>query len=145
MILTSPALVNGMVIDFNELKFIKQFIDDIIDHHTLIDIEDPLTPHYLKMLTCSLDDLYSHFRYWTLNRSKLRTLSTELQEFGESLVFVNSVPTSEYLATWISEIIQHKICNHSLCVERHVRLASLKWWESDSSYAEWINPLEILS
>ncbi len=75
--------------------------------------------------------------YKVVNRNFLKDLDCELQEFGESFVFINGVPSAENLAVWISQVIQDEMLKNSVCQERKIQLVSVKWWESDSSYAEW--------
>lgn len=133
LVLTSPNLTNGMIIDFNELKPIKQFIDDVIDHKTLVDIADPLLPHYLNMVNSTHGDLICHGLYY-----KVATPSfpQELEEFAQSLVIIPYVPTSENLSEWLALIVMKQL--EKWTEERDVRLVSLKWWESETSYAEWV-------
>jgi len=75
--------------------------------------------------------------YKIVNRNFIKDLDTELQEFGESFVFINGVPTAENLATWMSTVMIELMSGNKICQERNVQLVSLKWWESDTSYAEW--------
>lgn len=133
LVLTAPDLIRGMIIDFNELKFIKQFIDDVIDHKTLMDMGDPLLKHYLNMVNCTHGDLICHGLYY-----KVATplLPQELEEFAQSLVIIPYVPTSEFLSEWLAVIVEKQLRNWT--EERGVRLVSLKWWESETSYAEWV-------
>lgn len=141
LVLTGDVL-NGMIIDFNELRFIKQFIDTIIDHHFICDLYDPLVPSYFKLLKSNVMCFEDRGLYKVVNTGFLSGLDTELQEFGLSLVFMNGVPTAENLATWISTVIQELMLGNKVCQERNVKLVSLKWWESDTSYAEWThNPV----
>jgi len=130
-------LVNGMIIDFNELRFIKQFIDSVVDHHFICDIYDPLVSSYFKLLKSNVICCEDQGLYRVVNQEFLRDLEIELQEFGQSFVFINGVPTAENLAVWISNVIQDLMLKNKVCQERNVRLVSLKWWESESSYAEW--------
>jgi 6-pyruvoyltetrahydropterin/6-carboxytetrahydropterin synthase len=128
---------NGMIIDFNELRFIKEFIDTVIDHHFLCDLYDPLVSHYFKLLKSNVMCFEDQGLYKIVNRNFIKDLDTELQEFGESFVFINGVPTAENLATWVSTVITELMSKNTVCQERNVQLVSLKWWESDTSYAEW--------
>lgn len=134
LVLTAPSLTRGMIIDFNELKPIKQFIDEVVDHKTLIDINDPLLKYYLKLLNCTFEDLICHGTYYKVGT---RSLPQELEEFAQSLVIIPTVPTSEHLSNWLAIIVIRQLEQWS--VERGVQLVSLKWWESETSYAEWVN------
>jgi len=131
-------LVNGMIIDFNELQFIKTFIDSVIDHHMLCDIYDPLVPHYFKLLNSNVLCFEDRGLYRVVNQNFMKDLAVELQEFGSSLVFIDGVPSAENLALWLGTMITELLLQNKVCEERNVRLVSLKWWESETSYAEYI-------
>lgn len=136
-IVLTGQVVNGMIIDFNELRFIKDFIDRVVDHHFLCDVYDPLVESYFKLLKSNVLCFEDKGLYKIVNRNFMKDLETELQEFGESFVFIHGVPTAENLASWISSVIQNMLSGNKICQERNVQLISLKWWESDTSYAEW--------
>ncbi len=135
--LTADSVVNGMIIDFNELRFIKKFIDTVVDHHFICDLYDPLVASYFKLLKSNVMCFEDRGFYKVVNRNFLKDMDCELQEFGESLVFINGVPSAENLAVWISQVIQDEMLKNPVCQERSIQLVSVKWWESDSSYAEW--------
>lgn len=133
LVLTAPDLTRGMILDFNELKPIKQFIDDYIDHKTLIDMADPLLPHYLNMLNSTMGDVVCRGLFYQVATP---ALPQELQEFAQSLVIIPTVPTSEHLSNWFALLVMKQL--EPWTEERGVRLVSLKWWESETSYAEWV-------
>lgn len=136
LVLTGNVL-NGMIIDFNELRFIKEFIDTVIDHHFLCDEYDPLIVPYFNLLKSNVLCFEDRGLYKVVNTGFLNGLDVELQEFGLSLVLMNGVPTAENLAVWVSTVITELMLRNKVCKERNVQLVSLKWWESESSYAEW--------
>lgn len=138
LFLSRPTTIRGMVIDFNELKCIKEFIDTVLDHKFLIDVNDPLLNDFVSLLDCSLDDFVSYgglniYSYLTLNRKVLdRITSVSLKELGASLVVLNREPTSENLASFMKHQVEQMLLQHTgLLVEK------VRWWESDSSFAEF--------
>lgn len=131
--LTGPQLNNGMILDFNELKVVKEFIDNFLDHKTLIDRDDPLVPHYLNMLHESENSIIS---VGCLKLVDFHGTQLELKEFAESLVILPFVPTSENLANWLADVVKDYLMPWTS--QYGVVLKSLKWWESETSYAEWV-------
>ncbi len=129
-----------MVIDFNELKPIKAFIDKTIDHKFLMDIEDPLLRIWLNHNDLSLEDLvYDEQDFWRVEHTE----SGVVKEWLDSLIVIDFVPTSELLSQWmvdrilsldVLEINDKELKNHGL------RLANLEvtWWESESSCASYL-------
>lgn len=138
IVLTASTVIKGMIIDFNELRFIKTFIDSVIDHHMLCDIYDPLVPHYFKLLKSNVLCFEDRGLYRVVNQNFMKDLAVELQEFGSSLVFIDGVPSAENLALWLGTMITELLLQNKVCEERNVRLVSLKWWESETSYAEYV-------
>jgi len=111
-------LENGMVIDFKNLSFVKDIIDTYLDHKTIVDQNDPVLSLMLSedILT---DDLMTNSVFYdgtNLNISVIDKLSspsaddfspksTVLNEYLDSFVFVDYVPTSENLAQWMYGVI----------------------------------------
>ncbi len=118
--LKSEYLKNNMVLDFNNLSFVKQFIDDFLDHKFLIDINDPLLDYWLPFhrdavyseLFVSYKDGFSVINFesdiFRLSATQSLQLDSTL-EFLKSLVFLPFVPTSENLSKWLFEIIRVKL------------------------------------
>ena len=46
--LGADKLVDDMVLDYNEMGFVKRMIDDVFDHRTLLSSEDPLYEKVVK-------------------------------------------------------------------------------------------------
>ena len=136
--LRSTLLVNSMVIDFNELKPIKAFIDQTIDHKFLMDIEDPLLRIWLNSCRLSLEDLvYDKQDFWQVEHSH----SGVVKEWLDSLIVIDFVPTSELLSKWMSErIMDMELLNWEMSKDRQIPSVELEvaWWESESSRASYI-------
>lgn len=130
--LSHDSLLNGMVIDFNHLDFIKTFIDNHIDHKFLIHISDPLLLPFLNMGEFEyhyLDfDVLKNIPWSTpvmMTREKnlvepggdyLTGFEIDSNLFGlkdddvraeliQSLFILNFIPTAENLARWMKDLI----------------------------------------
>ena len=132
--LTSELMTCGMVVDFNEIKSVKRYIDDNIDHHFLMDVEDPLLGSWLHHYGMSLDDLYSTECGFKVSMDKLYIKHE--REFFQSLVIFPFVPTSENLALFMFAQVNRMLKDLNAGLNLNVRLESLRWWESDTSFAE---------
>lgn len=126
--LSGDSLTQGMLLDFNELKPIKEFINTVIDHRFLLDINDPILDLWLKNQGMSWDDLgYMVDDYWVVDSSTIH--STLELEWFDSLVIIDFVPTSEHLAQWLFKTTQHHV------KLAHGLLCDVTWHESTKSKA----------
>jgi 6-pyruvoyltetrahydropterin/6-carboxytetrahydropterin synthase len=107
--LESRELKNGMVTDFHHLNWFKKFLDDVVDHKFIIDINDPLyetiVPHFKdKSLLVDRGNGYK-----SVDFSKISDKEEHIKELYEGYIFVEFVPTSENLSAWLLDIIQEKM------------------------------------
>lgn len=125
----------GMFLDFNELQFFKKFIDDVVDHKMIMDIQDPLFPsltadipeqNNVKFLITKDQD------YMVINPVLYEKLPLELQELAQSFVLVNFVPTSENLAKWLHTIVQDKL------KQFNVKVSRVQFFETPKSQSNYI-------
>ena len=128
--LTALEMVRGMVVDFNELKPFKRWIDETLDHRFLMDIEDPLLDHWLGMLNLNLDDFKCFGDYWKVD-TVVTWWDDALREMAQSLVLIDGVPTSERLVVLVKDVAEGFVKPFDCDIE------SVRWWESDTSFAEW--------
>jgi len=101
----------GMVTDFKHLGFMKDFIDDVLDHKFIMDINDPLFSH----------EVPKPFNEWVVphpndiaRTHNIKCISPELLDGGplkqeiaekfEGMVFVPFVPTSENLTKFLLDV-----------------------------------------
>ncbi len=141
----------GMVMDFKMMGFVKDFVDDVLDHKSIFDINDPLLEEELSYL---LDDdgklnliEFCHKMpegYWIPNLTKLRkTLDSFINKFNfskdkaeaimekyEGINLVDFTPTSENLANWLLTIIEEKLKDLE-----HVKVNAVEIWETPKSHA----------
>ncbi|QKF80956.1 6-carboxytetrahydropterin synthase [Halarcobacter ebronensis] len=106
--LESNKLNNGMVTDFKHLNWFKHFLDDVLDHKFIIDINDPLfqtlLPHYNK------EELLKFPQgYMLVDLTKIKDEPQHIKEMYEGYVLVDFVPTSENLSAWFLKIAAEKM------------------------------------
>ncbi|MFW3412900.1 6-carboxytetrahydropterin synthase [Aliarcobacter butzleri] len=103
--LESNELNNSMVTDFKHLNWFKAFLDDVLDHKFILDINDPLfstlVPNIKKEDLIKFDE-----GYFSIN---LTNFKNEELELYESYAVVDFVPTSENLSAWFLKIVQEKM------------------------------------
>lgn len=115
--LSSHSLSDSMVTDFKHLNWLKQFIDDVIDHKFIIHMDDPM---FERITGKTTDDV------------GIVTWGGDLVEFGsfeldpndpigneitESFVVVDFVPTSEELSRWFYDIVEAKMAPLNVTVD----------------------------
>ncbi|MGB6328631.1 MAG: 6-carboxytetrahydropterin synthase [Halarcobacter sp.] len=125
----SNKLKDGMVTDFNHLNWFKAFLDDVLDHKFIIDINDPLfetlLPHYKK------DELLSFEEGYKLpDLTKIKDEPKHILEMYESFVIVDFTPTSENLSTWFLQLAQKKM------EKLGVKVSSIEFAESPKSVSQ---------
>jgi len=133
IILESDKLERGMVTDFKHLGWFKNFLDDVLDHKFIMDINDPLVPYevaeYATMGKLDLDGCVFHPEgYWTPDLKRLGKLPQAVYEKYEGMVFVDFVPTSENLSAWLLGIAQKKMA------EIDVDVVAVDFWETPKSH-----------
>lgn len=106
--LEAEELKDGMVTDFKHLNWFKAFLDDVLDHKFILDINDPL---YSKLLSDVKKDELIKFDegYYLVDLTKFKDEETYLTELYEGYVLVDFVPTSENLSAWFLKIVQDKM------------------------------------
>lgn len=131
--LSALKLEAGMVTDFRHLEFVKKFLDTYIDHHFVIDSNDPLFESLVgvwpmqdvKMPNCEI------VAGQKINLDKILNANSAVMEHLESFFVVPFVPTSENLSEWLFGIISEKISKLGVVVTK------IEWWESPKSCSEF--------
>jgi len=94
----------GMVTDFKHLNWFKKFIDDVIDHKTIMDISDPALPILFPLISkYPLQTFKEGYSVCTGFDSNL------IQEIYGGIVIVNFTPTSEKLSQWLHQVVEEKM------------------------------------
>lgn len=121
--LESKELNNSMVTDFKHLNWFKAFLDDVLDHKFILDINDPLfttlIPNIDKKDLIRFDE-----DYFLIN---LTNFQNEELELYESYVIVDFVPTSENLSAWLLKIVQNKM------KELNIKVSKIEFLETPKS------------
>ncbi len=135
---------SGMVTDFKHLGWCKNFIDDILDHKMILDLQDPILPAELPEIhskdgviqtqflikddrgftIINLDNLHKA-EGWNLDNP----LSKAIYEKYEGIVLVDFVPTSENLAGWLLNVASEKMKGIP-----NIRVSAIEYWETPKSH-----------
>ena len=118
--LQSNKLTNGMVTDFKHLNWFKKFLDDVLDHKFIIDINDPLYSTLLPLYKSDDDLITMPQNYKIANLTKLQDEPLHIQEVYEGFIIVDFVPTSENISAWLLKIVQQKMSKINIdvsCIE----------------------------
>ena len=124
----------GMITDFKNLGWFKNFLDDTLDHKFIMDIKDPLVPHEAPEYV----DVDGSLKYHMLNKMPegyyVPNLSyidqgTAVFEKYEGMIFVDFVPTSENLSAWLLKVVIEK-----MKALPNVRVKAIEYWETPKSH-----------
>lgn len=134
----------SMVIDFKEMGFLKDFIDDYIDHKFIIDSRDPMFGHLVDAVHADLTGKTTikfnevlvpgtnHIAGRIIDLSSVTHLqSTGDYEVLEGYFIVDFVPTSERLSKWIYDIAQAKL------IGLGAKVAQIDWYETPRSRSSY--------
>ena len=138
--LGADKLVDDMVIDYNEMGFVKRMIDDVLDHRTLLSTEDPLYKKVVKNIFKQYTNIISEI---ALNDSEweaqtINTFSIEdqdIKEFLSAFVMVPFTTSSENIANWIAEVVKEHVDLYNTRNNTNVKLVSVSYKETPKSEA----------
>jgi len=119
---------SSMVIDFNNLNWLKKYIEDTIDHKTILDINDPLVNTLFSIN--NINQLKQSLKKNPVARLSISANTIE-KEFAESFVFMYGVPTSEELSRMFADIINIKL--EELKNKTDFQLTKVTFWETPKS------------
>ena len=152
LFLGANELQKGMVTDFKHTNIFKKWLDDIMDHKFIIDINDPLFENlagdillttdnnlpWYENLMVDYNSKYDYARpdldHITNILSKLNISDAQKQalfEKYEGLIIVNFVPTSENLCKWWFEVA-NKMLN-----ELGIDVVAVEYWETPKSHCRY--------
>lgn len=132
--LGSDTLNLGMVTDFNHLNCIKKIVDDVLDHHFIMDQNDPLFYNLFPELRGNSKFLtdYKYYKMVNLQDFKRNTnYNNEIYEKLEGLVVVNFIPTSENLCKFF-----WNLCTDAL-EGLGVKVTYIDFWETPKSHCRY--------
>ena len=142
----SNVQTTGMVTDFKHLGFVKEFIDNVLDHKFLIDLNDPLIGAEFPLLkneegkisyTKYVENINAFLPDLNIVQDKIKNEYGDLKnkyslavfEKYEGIVFTDFIPTAENIAKWLYDIINAKIS-----LMQGVRLQAIELWETEKSH-----------
>ncbi len=153
LFLGANGLQKGMVTDFKHTNIFKKWLDDIMDHKFIIDMNDPLFPHECGellnegeiILICDALSYNEDYNYWTPNMEYLESLGSAMiqdmeyspemvqaiNEKYEGLVIVDFVPTSENLCKWWYEVANKMLNGLGIDV------VAVEYWETPKSHCRY--------
>ena len=152
LFLGANELQKGMVTDFKHTNIFKKWLDDIMDHKFIIDMNDPLFENLAGDILLTTDnnlpwyenlmvDYNSEYDYArpdldhiTDILSKLNISDAQKQaimEKYEGLIIVDFVPTSENLCKWWYEVA-NKMLN-----ELGIDVVAVEYWETPKSHCRY--------
>ena len=117
---------SSMVTDFKNLNFMKQFVDDVLDHKFMIDINDP----NFELITGVNPEAINPNNFTNLGKS-YPSLDDDVQLHRDSFVVVNFVPTSELICKYLKEYAQEKLIGVATVV-------ALELWETKKSHCRYV-------
>ena len=120
---------SSMVTDFNNLNFIKKFLDSYFDHKFIIDKHDPL---YMAMVGVAVEDLIPAKLPGKLflGTVPIEGGTSAHNEYLSSFTVVDFCPTSENLSRFMAEYVKGMLGNIA-------RVESVTWHESPKSKATY--------
>lgn len=121
---------SSMVTDFKNLNFMKRFVDDVLDHKFMIDINDPnfeiitSVPSAFK-LNCDFKN-FTNLGEWASDLG----VDDDRQLHLNSFVLVDFVPTSENICKYLKLYAQEVIGDIA-------NVVALELWETKKSHCRY--------
>ena len=113
-----------MVTDFKNLNFMKEFVDNVLDHKFMIDIHD----QNFKLIT-GVDTPLVASRFLNLGVSE-PSEDESIQLHRNSFVLVDFVPTSENICKHLKEYAQIRIGDFAT-------VTAVELWETKKSHCRY--------
>ena len=152
LFLGANDLNKGMVTDFKHTNIFKKWLDDVMDHKFVIDINDPLFSNLAGDILLTPDESLSWYENLMVNYnskygyarpdldhiadilSKLNIFDAQKQaiyEKYEGLIVVNFIPTSERLCQWWYEVANKMLNGLGIDV------VAVEYWETPKSHCRY--------
>lgn len=115
-----------MVTDFKNLNFMKEFVDNVLDHKFMIDVNDP----HLEMITATpYENVWEFDDFTNLGKFKPHE-DEEIQLHRNSFVLVHFVPTSENICKYLKKYAQDQIGDVAT-------VTAVELWETKKSHCRY--------
>lgn len=133
--LESDALdKSNMVTDFKNLNWMKQFLDENLDHKFMIDIKDPMFARITgySLPTVEVENFTNLGSFLRAGGGQAATvpLLRHPDEHLDSFVMVNFCPTSEQICKHIAELARNKM-------KGVAKVSSVELWETKKSHCTY--------
>lgn len=115
-----------MVTDFKNLNFMKEFVDNVLDHKFMIDINDP----NFEIITGVHPSVVSDATNFSNLTDYVRHEDPDKLLHHTSFVLVDFVPTSENICKYIKLYAQERIGNFAI-------VTSVELWETKKSHCRY--------
>lgn len=141
--LEGEELERGMVTDFKHLGWLKNFLDDNIDHRFIIDKRDPMFFMLVENLHKDLTGKIrmplrevkvpgtDHVAGYEIDLSNVKQVSTPEYETLEGYFIVEFTPTSENLSKWLFDCVQAKMNKLG------IKVSQIDWYETPKSRSSY--------
>lgn len=124
---------SGMVTDFKNLNFMKVFVDEVLDHKFMIDVNDPMFERITgKTLCLPVVDFTNLGQLIRSNYSMPWPRTKDEEDFVDSFVLVNFVPTSENICRALKHYAQAKL-------QGVAHVEALELWETKKSHCRFVS------
>lgn len=128
--LTSGKLDNsGMVTDFKNISFMKKFLDEVLDHKFMIDVNDPLF-NAITGVKLVPGEMWEDFTNLGEELGRRNQTPAGLSELLDSFVLVNWVPTSENICKHLKEYAQRRLNDVAT-------VSAVELWETKKSHCRY--------
>lgn len=152
LFLGANKLNKGMVTDFKHTNIFKKWLDDVMDHKFIIDVNDPLFNNLAGDILLTPDESLSWYENLMVNyNSKYRYARPDLDHIAdilsklnisdaqkqaifekyEGLIVVNFIPTSERLCQWWYEVANKMLNGLGIDV------VAVEYWETPKSHCRY--------
>jgi len=127
---------SAMVTDFKNLNFMKEFLDEELDHKFMIDINDPLFNRITgqSLIRGGADQVENFTNLGAWMRSHVfedgKPILRDEDQLFDSFVLVNFVPTSENICKYLKMYAQERMGSVAT-------VTSVELWETKKSHCRY--------
>lgn len=115
-----------MVTDFKNLNFMKEFVDNVLDHKFMIDINDP----NFEIITGVQPNIVSNAKNFSNLTEFVKSEDPNKLLHHTSFVLVNFVPTSENICKYLKLYAQERIGDFA-------KVTAVELWETKKSHCRY--------
>jgi 6-pyruvoyltetrahydropterin/6-carboxytetrahydropterin synthase len=126
---------SAMVTDFKNLNFMKEFVDNVLDHKFMIDINDPnfeiitsVSPKFTDNIV--VKNFMNLGEVFVARLPGTSTADADRQLHLNSFVLVDFVPTSENICKYLKQYAQERIGDFAT-------VTAVELWETKKSHCRY--------